>query len=108
MDRLQAQEKLLTDVGHEKYIFEDFAEHLYDIYRRLASCILSVEGDGILLQSFNDEIASSYIITHLKVRLNNPVNGHAVLKTVKAFNKCMVTTAPGAIRVLFARWQKCR
>jgi ubiquitin thioesterase protein OTUB1 len=65
--RLRSLSNVLNQAGFEPYLYEDFADELFNLIRSIANAIGEGNGDEVLLNAFNDETVQNYIITHFKV-----------------------------------------
>ena len=65
--RLRSFGNLLTAVGHEEHLYEDFADEMYTLLRETAEQTPVLDNGAALLAAFNDEGRSMAIITYLKV-----------------------------------------
>lgn len=65
--RLKSLNNLLTRVGFEKELFEDFADETFKLLSQLASLAPAPIAASALLKSFNNDEISSAIITHFRV-----------------------------------------
>lgn len=65
--RLRSLATILNDVGHQEYLYEDFADATFELLRSVSAQIPVVDDGAALLATFNDEHLSMSIITYLKV-----------------------------------------
>ena len=67
--RLNSLGNLLDHIGYSRDIWIDFAEEAFDLLRKLANSLRSMDGQAadILLRTFNDMGESMAIITYVKV-----------------------------------------
>lgn len=65
--RLRSLASILNDVGHQEYLYEDFADATFELLRSISAQIPVVDDGAALLATFNDEHLSLSIITYLKV-----------------------------------------
>lgn len=49
-------------------LYEDFADELFELMRKVANGLHDGTAEDILLQSFNDDMVQNYVITHFRVR----------------------------------------
>jgi ubiquitin thioesterase protein OTUB1 len=68
--RLRSLSNVLNQAGFEPYLYEDFADELFNLIRSIANAIGEGNGDEVLLNAFNDETVQNYIITHFKVSVH--------------------------------------
>jgi ubiquitin thioesterase protein OTUB1 len=69
--RLRSLSNVLNQAGFEPYLYEDFADELFNLIRSIANAIgEGSNGDEVLLNAFNDEQVQNYIITHFKVSIH--------------------------------------
>lgn len=69
--RLRSLGNVLNAAGFEPYLYEDFADEMFDLMRRVSNAMSEGSGEDALLDGFNDESVQNCIITHVKVG-----NGH--------------------------------
>ncbi|KAI9701722.1 MAG: hypothetical protein M1820_006350 [Bogoriella megaspora] len=82
--RLKSFQNILGAAGFELHLYEDFADELYDLLRRIAD-LLSQRNDGnsttdihaTLLAAFNDESAQASIITFLRILTSAWIKTHS-------------------------------
>lgn len=67
--RLRSLSNVLNQAGFQPYLYEDFADELFNIIRSIANAINEGNGDEVLLNAFNDDLIQNYIITHFKVKI---------------------------------------
>ena len=48
-------------------LYEDFADEMFGLMRKVANALQEGNAEAVLLESFNDETLQNFIITHLKV-----------------------------------------
>lgn len=65
--RLRSLANVLNAAGFEQYLYEDFADELFELMRRLATALDEGTGDEALLEAFNDEGVQNCVITHFRV-----------------------------------------
>ena len=66
--RLRSLSNVLNAAGFESYLYEDFADELFETMRKVANGLHDGTAEDILLESFNDETVQNYIITHFRVQ----------------------------------------
>lgn len=67
--RLRSLSNVLNAAGFEAYLYEDFAEELFELMRELGAALGKGDGDALLHEKFNDESIQNCVITHMKVTL---------------------------------------
>lgn len=67
--RLRSLSNVLNQAGFQPYLYEDFADELFNVIRSIANAINEGNGDEVLLNAFNDDVIQNYIITHFKVKM---------------------------------------
>jgi ubiquitin thioesterase protein OTUB1 len=73
--RFKSLEMLLKQVGHSEHLYEIFTDATEDLFTQTSNAIQSGAGDeSFLVNAFNDEFASSAVITHFRV-CDLPFNG---------------------------------
>jgi len=65
--RLRSLSGLLNEVGHQEFLYEDFADATFELLQSISAQIPMVDDGAALLAAFNDEHQSASIITYLKV-----------------------------------------
>lgn len=65
--RLRSLSNVLNAAGFEPMLYEDFADEMFGLLRKVASSVQDGSAEEVLLESFNDEMLQNYVITHLKV-----------------------------------------
>jgi ubiquitin thioesterase protein OTUB1 len=66
--RLRSLSNILNAAGYDPMLYDDFADELFELMRKVANGLHDGTAEDILLQSFNDEMVQNYIITHFRVR----------------------------------------
>jgi hypothetical protein len=69
--RLRSLANVLNAAGFVPYLYEDFADELFDLMRRLATALDEGNGEEALLDAFNDENLQNCVITHMRVGLQS-------------------------------------
>lgn len=67
--RLRSLGNVCTQAGYDESLYEDFADEVYDLLKKLMEALPVGNAEDILLEVFNDESIQAYIFTHLKVRI---------------------------------------
>ena len=67
--RLRSLSNVLNAAGFEVYLYEDFAEELFELMRELGAALSKGDGDALLHEKFNNESIQNCVITHMKVLL---------------------------------------
>jgi len=65
--RLRSLSNVLNSAGFEPYLYQDFADEVFDLIRSVANAIGEGKGEEVLMEAFNDESLQNYVITHFKV-----------------------------------------
>jgi hypothetical protein len=60
---------ILTAAGYEAWLYEDYADEVFDLTRRLATALDEGIGDAALFEAFNNEDVQNSVITYFKVSL---------------------------------------
>lgn len=66
--RLRSLINTCVAAGFEEMMIEDFADVTFEVLRKVANAIHDGTAEGILHDSFNDDLTQNYIITHFRVR----------------------------------------
>jgi len=65
--RLRSLSNVLNSAGFQPYLYEDFADAVFDLIRTVADAINEGKSEEVLIEAFNDESLQSCVITHFKV-----------------------------------------
>ncbi|KAF2003808.1 cysteine proteinase [Amniculicola lignicola CBS 123094] len=76
--RLRSMNNLLNSIGFQEDLYEDFADEVYELLRRLAASLRAMDGTtaALLLEAFNDMGRSMAIITYLKLLASAWLQNH--------------------------------
>ena len=66
--RLRSLSNVLNAAGFEPMLYEDFADEVFGLIRKVANAQQEGNAEDVLLEAFNDEMVQNYVITHFKVR----------------------------------------
>jgi hypothetical protein len=72
--RLRSLSNVLNSAGFQPYLYEDFADAVFNLIRSIADGINDGNGEEVLMNAFNDESLQNYVITHFKVRHYYPIH----------------------------------
>ncbi|WPH01714.1 Hypothetical protein R9X50_00456600 [Acrodontium crateriforme] len=64
--RLRSLHNVVNNAGYSPYLYEDFADAVFDILRKLSVSLQIGNAEELLLESFNDETEQNYVITYFK------------------------------------------
>ncbi|KAF2486057.1 peptidase C65 Otubain-domain-containing protein [Neohortaea acidophila] len=64
--RLRSSSNILNMAGFDPFIYEDFADAMFDLLRDVASAMQAGHAEQTLLAAFNDESNQASILTYLK------------------------------------------
>lgn len=102
--RLRSLSNVLNAAGFQPMLYEDFADEVFDLIRKVASAHQDGNAEEVLLEAFNDEMVQNYVITHFKVRLLNTceesnadccTDSHSCMDEDSTSRVC--TVAPGSV-----------
>lgn len=65
--RLKSLANVTTAAGYDPSMIEDFADELYDVVKKTAASMQTVNAEATLLETFNDEGLQNSVITYLRV-----------------------------------------
>ena len=65
--RLRSMYNILDAAGYDRFMYEDFADELFTLIRRVKDGLLHGTAEDILIESFNEDMVQNYVITHIKV-----------------------------------------
>lgn len=60
-----------NQAGFDVDIFQDFADETYELLKKLPEALSVGNAEGVLLETFSDDMVQNYIITHLRVSMSN-------------------------------------
>ena len=66
--RLRSLSNVLNAAGFSSMLYEDFADVVFDLIRKVAKAQQEGNAEEVLLEAFNDASTQNYVITHFKVR----------------------------------------
>ncbi|KAF2720344.1 cysteine proteinase [Polychaeton citri CBS 116435] len=64
--RLRSLNNVLNAAGFDQYLYEDFADEVFDLIRRLGTALAANNAEQTLEEALNDDNVSMCIITHLR------------------------------------------
>lgn len=59
---------MLNAAGYEPYLYEDFTDEAFSLFREIANAVQAGNADSVLHENFNDETIQNCFITYLRVR----------------------------------------
>lgn len=65
--RLRSLSNVLNAAGFNPMLYEDFADEMFNVLRRVMQASQEGNGAEVLLESFNEDMLQNYVITYLRV-----------------------------------------